>query len=139
MMMTMMNRRAAASYGDVRVETAVTEANGVQLTQMLFDGLLESLDVAEGHMQRKSTAAKSAALARAGRIVLGLQNALDFERGGDIAVNLDELYGYITRRLLHINMNNDFEALREVRGLMRKIRDAWAMVPELLRPARRTM
>lgn len=130
----MLNRRVSASYGEVMVETAAAEANSTQLVQMLLDGLIESLTVAEGHINRRSIAEKSFQLTRAGRIVLGLQTSLDFEKGGDIAKNLNELYGYMTRRLLYININNDVEALREVRHLITQIRDAWALIPSLASP-----
>ncbi len=138
-MMMMLNRKAAAQYGEVMVETGVSGADGTQLIQLLLDGLIESLDIAEGHIKRKAIAEKSFQLTRAGRIVLGLQSALDFEKGGDIARTLSELYQYVTRRLLHINMKNDLVALGEVRGLMQQVREAWTLVPSLVTPARRAM
>ena len=124
--------RAIQSYGDVKVGAGVATANNVQLIQMLFDGLLESTVAARGHIQHNSIQDKSKAIARASRIVLGLQGALDFERGGDLANNLNELYSYVTRRLFHVNAHNDLEALDEVYGLMREIRDAWEGVPTLV-------
>jgi len=75
---------------------------------------------------------KSKALARAGRIVVGLQGALDFERGGELAQNLNELYAYITRRLFHINAYNDLAALEEVKTLIKDISQAWQTLPSLL-------
>jgi flagellar protein FliS len=111
----------------------------VQLIQMLFDGLIESLATARGHMERGSIAEKSKSLSRAGRIVVGLQGALDFEKGGDIARNLNDLYAYVTRRLFHVNANNDMEALQEVHNLMNEIRSAWLQVPTLVPAASRTM
>jgi flagellar protein FliS len=134
--MMMLNRRAANHYGAVMVETGVSEADGTQLIQMLLDGLIESLNIAEGHIKRKAIAEKSYHLTRAGRIVLGLQNALDFESGGDVAKTLSELYQYLTRRLLHINIRNDLEALNEVRGLVQQVRDAWVLVPSLVAPVK---
>ena len=127
-----MRERALASYGDVKVSTGVSGADSVQLIQMLFDGLIESLSTARGHMERGAISEKSKALARAGRIVVGLQGALDFEKGGDIARNLNDLYSYITRRLFHVNANNDLEALKEVHNLMNEIRTAWLQVPSLV-------
>jgi len=135
----MLNRRVSASYGDVMVESGVSEADKTQLIQMLLDGLIESLTVAEGHINRKSIPEKSFHLTRAGRIVVGLQSALDFEKGGDIAKNLNELYGYVTRRLLHINIKNDIEALQEIRHLIAQIREAWTLVPSLTAPKLRLM
>ena len=82
-----MRERALASYGDVKVTTGVTGADNVQLIQMLFDGLIESLATARGHIERGAINEKSKALSRAGRIVVGLQGALDFDKGGDIARN----------------------------------------------------
>jgi flagellar protein FliS len=64
--------------------------------------------------------------------VLGLQGALDFEKGGELAKNLNELYDYVTRRLLHVNAHNDLEALDEIQGLMTEIRSAWETVPALI-------
>jgi len=125
-------RKAIESYGEVKVSTGVATADSVQLIQMLFDGLLESLRAAEGQIKRKAIEEKSKSLTRAGKIVLGLQGALDFEAGGDIARNLDELYGYVTRRLLHINLHNDLAALAEVINLMSEIQEAWGAVPSLL-------
>ena len=126
------NQKAIASYGDVKVTTGVASANGAQLIQMLFDGLLESLAATKGHIQNGAIVEKGKSIARASRIVIGLQGALDFERGGDLANNLNELYGYVTRRLLHVNARNDLDALDEIYSLMNEIRSAWEGVPDLI-------
>jgi flagellar protein FliS len=126
------NLKAIESYGDVKVTTGVSNANSIELIQMLFDGLLESLSAARGHIQHGAIADKSKALGRASRIVLGLQGALDFNQGGDLASNLNELYSYVTKRIFHINVRNDLEALDEIYGLMSEIREAWNEVPALV-------
>lgn len=127
--------RAAQSYGSIQVVTGVAGADNVRLIQMLFDGLLESLAAARGHIENRAIEDKSRSLGRAGRIVVGLQSALDFERGGELAHNLNELYSYLTRRLLHINAHNDVEALLEVTSLVREVADAWQALPSLLHSA----
>jgi len=132
-------RKKAATYDAVMVETGVVEADRIQLIQMLLDGLIESLSIAEGHIRANAVSEKNRHLKRAGSIVIGLQGALDFENGGDLANNLAELYGYVTRRLLHVNLKNDVAALREVKGLMEQIRDAWRQVPSLVPVAERAM
>lgn len=124
--------RAVQSYGSVQLVTGVASADNVQLIQMLFDGLNESLVAASGHIQNGSIEEKSKSLARASRIVVGLQGALDFERGGELAHNLNDLYAYLTRRILHINAYNDMQALQEVTGLVRDISSAWQALPGLL-------
>lgn len=128
----------AESYGSVQVVTGVATADNIQLIQMLFDGLLESLATATGHIQNNAIEEKSKALARAGRIVVGLQGALDFERGGELAQNLNELYAYMTRRLFHINAHNDLQALQEVKTLVIDISQAWQTLPSLLSDTNRS-
>jgi flagellar protein FliS len=130
--------KAMESYGAGNVASQAVVANKVELIQMLFDGLIESMMSAQGHIQHGAIAEKSKSLARANRILFGLQGALDFEKGGDLSTNLNELYSYVTRRLLHINMYNDLDALQEVHGLMSEIRQAWRDVPSLL-PARTSL
>jgi len=130
----------AESYGSVQVVTGVATADNIQLIQMLFDGLTESLASARGHIQNNAIEEKSKALSRAGRIVVGLQGALDFERGGELAQNLNELYAYVTRRLFHVNAYNDLSVLEEVQSLIQEIAQAWQTLPSLLnqtQPVRR--
>ena len=129
------NHKAIESYGQVKNVTGVAQSNNVELIQMLFDGLVESLSAAKGHIQHNSIPEKGKAISRATRIVLGLQGALDFEKGGDLASNLNELYSYVTRRLIHVNLHNDLKALEEIFGLMSEIREAWDTVPSLVPPA----
>jgi flagellar protein FliS len=124
--------KVADSYGSVQVVTGVATADNIQLIQMLFDGLNESLSSAKGHIQNHAIEEKSKALSRAGRIVVGLQGALDFERGGELAQNLNELYAYVTRRLFHVNAYNDLEVLDEVQSLIQSIAQAWQTLPSLL-------
>jgi flagellar protein FliS len=124
--------KAMASYGADNLASQASVANSVALIQMLFDGFIESINAAKGHLQHGAIQEKCKSLARASRIVLGLQGALDFQKGGDLAHNLDELYSYVTRRLLHANAQNDLQVLDEIHGLMSEIRQAWQDVPSLL-------
>ena len=117
--------RAIRSYGTVQVASSLAGAQGAQLTQMLFDGLVDAMVTLRGHILPQSVAAKAAQVNKVQRIVLGLQSTLDFERGGEIARNLDELYSYVMRRLVHVHADNDLDALDEVTDVIREIRDAW--------------
>lgn len=125
-------KKGLASYGEVSVQAGTAYADSVQLIQMLFDGLIDSLSAAEGQIERKEIQAKGESLSRALRIILGLQGSLDLEKGGEIAANLADLYDYCTRRLMHANLKNEVEAVKEVKRLISEIRDAWSQVPELL-------
>jgi flagellar protein FliS len=64
--------------------------------------------------------------------VLGLQGVLDFQKGGELALNLNDLYDYFTRRLIYANARSDIGALNEVLDLTSEIRAAWLEVPAQL-------
>lgn len=121
--------RAIQSYGSVHAASSLAGAQGLQLTQMLFDGLVDALVALRGHILHRSVAAKSAQVTKVHRILTGLQSTLDFERGGEVARNLNDLYLYATRRLVHVHAHNDLAALDEITGMMREIRDAWRSLP----------
>ena len=125
-------KRAANAYRNVEVSSAVPYADSIQLIQMLFDGLIASLSDAEGHFERKDIKGKNESIGKANKIIIGLQSALDFEKGKELAQNLSELYDYCIRRLLKANIRNDVEGIVEVKGLMKEISDAWNLVPQLL-------
>jgi flagellar protein FliS len=127
------NKRAMKAYHSVGVTSAVNYADGVQLIQMLFNGLMDSLAATEGHMARNEISEKSQAISRATKILVGLRGSLDFEKGGELARNLDDLYDYSTRRLLKASIRNDIEAVQEVKGLLGEINGAWELLPSLLK------
>ena len=126
------NKRGVNAYRNVSVSSAVPYADSIQLIQMLFDGLLTSLADAEGHFARNDIKGKSDSIGRATKIIIGLQSALDFEKGQELATNLSELYDYCVRRLLKASIRNDVSGIHEVKGLISEINGAWALVPQLL-------
>ncbi len=127
--------KALASYADGNLTSQALVADKVELIQMLFDGLVDSLSVAKGHIEHKALDKKAQALNRASRILVGLKSALDFSQGGDLANNLNELYDYALRRILHANLHNDVNTLSEIQSLMAEIQQAWRAMPGLV-PAR---
>ncbi len=126
-------QKAIDSYGEVNVVSGVNSADNVQLIQMLFDGLIESLDKAVGHIQRKELKDKNETIGRAQKIIFGLQMSLDMEKGGELSRNLNELYEYAVKRLLHAHTRNDVDAVIEVKSLINEVSAAWSMLPSLLK------
>ena len=125
--------KAMDSYGVGNMASQASVANSTELIQMLFDGLVAALVAAQGHLEHGAIQEKGRCIARASGIVLGLQGSLDFENGGDLAKNLDDLYAYVTRRLIFANSYNDLSVLKELYGLMSELRNAWQQVPVLMR------
>ena len=120
-------------YRDVQVSSAVSYADGVQLIQMLFDGLLDALTDAERFITANDIPNKSAAVSRATKIIIGLKGSLDFDKGGELARNLNDLYDYSTRQLLKANLRNDPKLVVEVKSLLKEITSAWELLPSLIK------
>ncbi len=60
----------------------------------------------------------------------GLKASLDMRVGGNIAQDLDALYGYMCLRLANANLKNDIEALDEVSRLLNEIKGAWDSISQ---------
>lgn len=116
---------AMRAYNSVNTQSRVAEANPHRLISLLLDGALEKIALAKGHILRQEVTSKIATISRAISIIDGLRLSLDHTIKNELITNLDELYSYMARRLLHANLKSDAEALDEVSHLLREIREAW--------------
>lgn len=122
-------RQFAAAYRQIGQETAVSGATPHQLVAMLFDAIMEALAQARGAMRAGEVQAKCRAIGHAVRMVEeGLRCGLDLKGGGDLARDLNDLYGYLAMRLTLANVRNDETGLDEVQSLIQPLREAWQSI-----------
>jgi flagellar protein FliS len=120
---------AAKAYMNVGIESGVQAVSPAKLVLMLYDGALAEILEAQRHMAAGNIAEKGRAVSKAISIIdSGLAVTVDTERGGDIAVRLQQLYDYMCRRLALANLKNDPAGLAEVSGLLRDLRGAWSEI-----------
>ncbi|MHB9797240.1 flagellar export chaperone FliS [Pseudomonas sp. MT3] len=117
--------RAMKQYQQVSLESRVAESSPHALIQMLMQGGLERMAQARGAIERGQLAERGELISKAIGIVGGLREALNLELGGELALNLDRLYGYMTERLLEANRSGDAAILDEVSGLLREVKSGW--------------
>ena len=79
-------------------------------------------------MQRGDTKGKAEAIKKALDIIVRLQATLDFEKGGQIATRLDDLYTFCTNRLALANAINDATMIDEVYRVIAEIKVGWAQI-----------
>lgn len=120
-----MNAYAMKQYQTVNVNAQVTEADPHRLIQMLLEGGLQRVAQAKGAMEYGNIALKGELIGKAMGIIGGLRDAVDTDKGGDIAANLDNLYAFMQQRLSQANLNNDPAMLDEVAKLLREIKEGW--------------
>lgn len=119
-------RTGSNAYAAVSVESGVLAADPHKLIAMLYQGALLAIANAKNSILRKDIAAKGKAISHAMLIIdEGLKASLDKNVGGELAQNLDALYGYMCTRLLSANINNDVTALDEVSRLLDELKGAW--------------
>jgi flagellar secretion chaperone FliS len=117
---------ALKAYTNIGVETSVGTADSHKLISMLFQGALLAIANARNAMLRKDIPVKGKSITQAIRIIgEGLQASLDKNVGGELTLDLDALYDYMSLRLVEANAKNDIAMLDEVAGLLTEIRSAW--------------
>ena len=123
------SKSAAHAYASIGLETGVVAASPHQLIIMLYEGAELAVRMAIKHMNEGDMAKKSAAVTKASSIISeGLHAALDLQQGGDIALQLDALYGYMVKRIMDAHVANTVEPLEEVLGLLQELHGAWRQI-----------
>ncbi|MEW6706700.1 MAG: flagellar export chaperone FliS [Pseudomonadota bacterium] len=118
-------------YKQVGVQSSVASASAHQLVQMLFDGFVDAVTLAQTAMRAGQVEAKGRAVTRAVRILdEGLKASLNLKEGGRLAADLHDLYAYTTLRLTQANLRNDERALQECLSLIQPLREAWAAIAD---------
>lgn len=123
-------RKALGEYNSVAAGAESGYASQHRLVQMLMEGFLSRVSIAKGHMERDEIEDKGKSISSAMAIISALKSSLDLEAGGEIAANLDDLYGYMYNRLVDAHANNEVRALVEVSNLMAQVKSAWDAMPD---------
>ncbi|HZG22885.1 MAG TPA: flagellar export chaperone FliS [Herbaspirillum sp.] len=122
-------KRGANAYANIGVETGVVAASPHKLITMLFDGALVAIALGKKHMSEGNIKDKGESVTKAILIIdNGLRASLNKEVGGELALNLDALYEYMSRRLFEANATNNPAILDEIHGLLDDIRSAWEQI-----------
>jgi flagellar secretion chaperone FliS len=110
---------------DTYLETEVFGADPVKLIHMLYRGAIEAVGAARRHLAAKQIRERSRQVNKAWNILHELSRSLDFNRGGEIARSLGELYNYMQRRLIEANAQQSDAPLAEVESLLNTLCEAW--------------
>lgn len=117
-------RRYAAVHSGSRTDGATPHA----LVKILFDELQIALDaasLAEAHGDRLKVSDKQA---RAMSILFALESSLDFDKGGDIAMGLAQIYREARRLLLVGAKERSSEPVDQARVMIAEIAEAWSQI-----------
>ncbi len=111
-----------ASYRDLEVLSASQD----RLLLMLFDHLLVQLERARIGTERDDLNIQVGALVKARAILGELLATLDFEQGGEIAVQLADLYQFMLLQLVDVGQRRDVVMMRRLSTIAQTLRDGFA-------------
>ncbi|MCC7044655.1 MAG: flagellar export chaperone FliS [Acidobacteria bacterium] len=116
--------RAAQHY----IQTQVRSSSPLELVVMLYDAALRHTATAIDAMARKDIRTRRDAISKSLAIIGELQSTLNMEQGGDIAVQLDRLYTWMTDALIQATVQQDPGPIHNVRKNLENLRDAWQQI-----------
>lgn len=123
-------RNNLRAYQKVNRESSLSAADPHTVISMLYDGLIESISVAKGAIERKDLVLKANALTKSINILRSLQDSLDRESEPQISENFDTLYGYCIEQLGVASVSLETPLLDEVTDLLKPLRDAWKNISQ---------
>lgn len=116
------------SYGKMLRQykkTNVETAGKLDLVIMCYEKTIEFLAHAKRHYEENSIEQKGTSLQKALDIINELRCSLNMKEGGQIARNLDSIYGYLNGRLLTGDIRRDLAAFDEAIHIMSELKEAW--------------
>ncbi len=104
----------------------IMTATPAELTLMLYEGAIKFGNMAiksieEGDMQKAH-----ANIVKVEQIIDEFRRTLDFKY--PVAQDFENIYSYLSRRLIEANMKKDKEIMEEVVKHLRSVRDTWKEV-----------
>ena len=111
----------------------VENADPHTLISLIMQHILGNLAAAKGAIDRKDIAVKNKTLNKVIGLIGELQDSLDMEKGGELSINLYNLYAYMITQVNKSNMKNINDPLTEVSSLITEIKSGWDGIPEDIR------
>lgn len=124
----MLQRNAMNAYRQAEQDFLVEGSDGHGLVQLLFNELLVAIEETSISIELDDLSARSASSSKALSILYVLNSSLDFEKGGEVALSLEQLYGWSRRQLIEAIKENSRERLANIHSSIADIADAWASI-----------
>ncbi|HDL89312.1 MAG TPA: flagellar export chaperone FliS [Thermodesulforhabdus norvegica] len=113
---------------DTYRKTGVETADPLKLVIMCYDAVIDDLRKAKEYHQEKNLEATYDRVRHAQDVITELLVALDYEKGGDIAVNLGRLYNFVLRQLIVVNSRTDPQHYETLIKLLEELKGAWEQI-----------
>ncbi|MGA2960135.1 MAG: flagellar export chaperone FliS [Candidatus Korobacteraceae bacterium] len=120
-------------------EIDIQGATPLQLVVALYDAVLQDIRGAIAAQKHNDIEERTAQVKHCLLALGQLQGRLDFERGGEVAQNLDRFYSTVRGKLLEASMKASADTFAAIADMVMTVRSAWnEAATEQLRQQRRT-
>ena len=106
-----------------------------RLVVLLYEGATKFLRQAAVAMRHDKLERSNQSLQRGEAIISELLTTLDYEKGGEIAASLRDLYLFCQRHLNEARIERDADKIDVVAELLGELREAWAQIDHAGVPA----
>jgi flagellar protein FliS len=119
---------ARARYQAVDVSSQIEGASPHQLVGILFDQLLQAIDIMLAAQRAGNRARMIERQSKASMILITLETTLDYQAGGELAINLALVYRE-GRRLLQLGVRTlTPEPVEQAKAMLGEIVSAWRQI-----------
>ena len=113
---------AYSQYNNSKILTA----SPAELTLMLYEGAIKFCNIAIVALEQKDVPKAHTNIVKTQKIIDYLRQTLDMKY--PVAQDFDNIYVYLSQRLVEANVRKEKEILEEVNGHLRSVRDTWKEV-----------
>jgi len=113
---------AYSQYNNSKILTA----SPAELTLMLYEGAIKFCNIAIAALEQKDVPKAHTNIVKTQKIIDYLRQTLDMKY--PVAQDFENIYVYLSQRLVEANIKKDKDILEEVNGHLRSVRDTWKEV-----------
>lgn len=114
-------------------QTSVQSASREKILLMLYEGAIRFVKQAMLAIDRKDIADRGMNIGRAFDIINELNNTLNHETGGEIALHLEQLYMFINEQLTKANATGQKKPLEDALKILETLYSGWVEAIERLK------
>lgn len=110
--------------------TSVQSASKEKILLMLYESCIKFTKLAIKAAEEKKIADRCHNIGRAFDIVMELNNTLDHNVGGDVSVQLEQLYMFVMEQYTKANISGSPEPLRSCVKVLENLYSGWVLAVE---------
>ena len=118
-------RAGTARYQSVDISSKIEGATPHRLVQIMYEELLKALDAMAFATARGDYVQRGEHQSKVLAILTGLETSLDFDKGGQIAVDLVAIYREARRLVVAGGRESDPKLVTQTRDMIQEISNAW--------------